>query len=145
MKNMKNFRSVLLAAVLLVILGIMMVVKAFYPQVILPKLNIPNIVLLSLAALLLECWLCPQGENCWICMMVFGVLSFGLLPLAAGVADLHGFWKLGLVGGAVFTLTALAMDSVRDRLASGPKAKGALVATALGVYLASQCFAGILL
>lgn len=145
MKKMKTFRSVLLAAVLLGVLAVQLLVKTFYPTVISPALNIPNMVLLSLVALLLEGWLCPGAENSWICTPVFAVLSFGLLPLAAGVADLQDFWKIGLVGGVVFTLTALAMDSVRDRLSSGPQAKGALVATALGVYLASQCFAGILL
>lgn len=145
MKKMKNFRNVLLAAVLMVVLTVALVVKALYPTVILPRLNIPNIVLLSLIVLLLESWLYPQGGNCWVCTLVLAVLSFGLLPFAAGVAELQGIWKLGLVGGAVFTLIALAMDSVRERLASGPQAKGALMATALGVYLASQCFAGILL
>lgn len=145
MKNMKNIRSILLAAVVFTVLAVMMVVKAFYPAVILPQLNIPNVVLLSLAALLMESWLCPEGENCWICNLVLAVLTFGLLPAVAGFVAWQDCWKLALVGGAGFTLTALAMDSVRDRLSSGPQAKGALVATALGVYLASQCFAGILL
>lgn len=145
MKNVKISRNVLLAAVLLVALATMLLVKTFYPTVIFSPLNIPNMVLLSLVALLLESWLCPREKSCQICTLAFGVLTFGLLPLAAGVADLHSFWKLGLVGGATFTLTALAMDSVRERLASGPKAKGAWIATAFGIYLASQCFAGILL
>lgn len=145
MKNTKNFRNILLVAVLMVVLAVVQVVKTFYPSVIMPRLNIPNIVFLSLLVLLLESWLCPQGETCWVCTLVLSILSFSLLPLAAGMVELHDFWKLGLVGGSIFTLTALAMDSVRDRLSSGPWAKGALVATALGIYLASQCFAGILL
>lgn len=145
MKKLKNLRNVLLAAVLFAVLAVMMVVKTFYPTVIFPVLNIPNMVLLSLAAVLLEGWINPQAENCWICNLILSVLTFALLPLAAGYADLSAFWKLGSVGGTVFTLTALALDCVRERIASGPKAKGALIATALGVYLASQCFAGILL
>lgn len=145
MKKMKNFRNISLAFVLLAVLAVTMVVKAFYPTVNVPQLNIPNMVLISLVAVLLEMWLAAPEKNCWICNCILAVLTFGLLPLAAGFADLNSFWKLGLVGGAVFTLTGLAMDSVRDRLASGPEAKGALMATAFGVYLASQCFAGILL
>lgn len=145
MKKVKISRRVLLVAVVLVTLAVQLLVKTFYPTVIFPPLNIPNMVLLSLVALLLESLLCPEDRSCRVCTLAFGVLTFGLLPLVAGVADLHSFWKLGLVGGATFTLTALAMDSVRERLTSGPRAKGAWVATAFGIYLASQCFAGILL
>lgn len=145
MKNVKNMRNIVLAAVLLVAMAVIMVVKTFYPTVIFPRLNIPNMVLLSLAAWLLANRLGLQGENCWICTAVLSALSFALLPAAAGLVEWGVCWKVGVIGGAVFTLTALAMDSVQERIASGPKAPGALLATALGVYMASQCFAGILL
>lgn len=145
MKKVKNLRNILLVAVVFTVLAVKMVVQSFYPTVNFPALNIPNLVALSLLTLLLEAWLKPNGENCWICNGTLAALTFALLPLAAGVTDVSDFWKPGLVGGVVFLLTSLAMDSVRDRISSGPPAKGALLATALGVYLASQCFTGILL
>lgn len=145
MKKVKNLRMVLLTAVLLGLLMVMMVVKACYPAVILPMLNIPNMVLISVVVLLLENRLDPLAESNWWCNLLLAVLAFGLLPLMAGVTSLLDFWKVGLVGGGVFTLTALAMDSVRERLASGTKTGGALLVTALGIYLAAQCFSGILL
>jgi hypothetical protein len=68
-----------------------------------------------------------------------------VLPLMAGFACQHDFWKFGLVGGIVFTVTAFLFTSVTERLQTGPKARGALLFTCLGIWLASQCFAGIIL
>ena len=74
-----------------------------------------------------------------------GVLGFGMLPLMAGFACVHDFWKYGLIGGAVFTATTFLFTSATERLLTGPKARAAVVLTAFGIYLAAQCFAGILI
>ena len=57
MKNNKYFLNTALAAVLGLALLIMVVVRAVLPTAVLPQLDIPNMVLLSLAALLLEHYL----------------------------------------------------------------------------------------
>lgn len=54
-------------------------------------------------------------------------------------------WKLALVGGIVFTAVTWLFSSMVNRLASGAQAKAAPLLSALGLYLAVQCFAGILL
>ena len=145
MKKTTFLLPVILTAVLFVALLAGMLVEIFMPAVILPPLNIPNIVLLSLVALLLEHLLSKNSQHCYVCVVLFGVAAFAVLPLMAGFACIHDFWKLGLVGGAVFTLTAFLFTSAAKRLKTGPKAPAALVVTCLGIYLASQCFAGILL
>ena len=145
MKKNTYLLNILLIAVLFAVLAAMMVVRALLPQVILPPINIPNMVVVSLAALLLEYFIAPNNKRCWICTVVLAVVSFGVLPLMAGFSCIHTFWKLGLIGGGVFSLTALMFTSVCQRVSSGPKAKGAVVITALGIYLAAQCFTGILL
>ena len=53
--------------------------------------------------------------------------------------------QLALVGGAVFTLLTFLYSSVQERLSSGPNAKAAPVLSALGLYLAFQVFANIIL
>ena len=68
-----------------------------------------------------------------------------MLPLMAGFACQHTFWKFGLVGGVVFTITTFLFTSAQERLLTGPKAKAAIVVTSIGIWLASQCFAGIIL
>jgi hypothetical protein len=49
------------------------------------------------------------------------------------------------VGGLVSTVTVWLFSSMADRMLSGPKAKAAAVLSAFGLYLAAQCFTGIIL
>lgn len=145
MKNNKYFLNTLLAAVLFAVLLVMLILRFLSPVVILPPLNIPNMVLICLVALLIEHYLAPGNKRCYICIPVLGAVTFALLPLMAGFACQHTFWKIGLVGGAVLTATTWLFSSMTDRLCSGPKAKAAAFISALGLHLASQCFAGIIL
>ena len=145
MKNNQYFLSTLLAVVLFVACAVALLVRVWIPAAVFPALNIPNMVAISVIALLLEHFLTGGNPRCYICIPVFSALSFGILPLMAGFACQHDFWKYGLVGGVVFTVTTFLFTSAQDRLLTGPKAKAAMVVTGLGIYLASQCFAGIIL
>ena len=136
---------ILLSAVLLIALAICLLVRVWQPAAIIPQLNIPNMVLLSVMALLLEHFLAPMNPRCYICIPVFSAITFGILPLMAGFACQHDFWKYGLVGCVVFTATTFLFTSMTDRLLTGPKAKAALVVCSLGIWLAAQCFTGIIL
>ena len=145
MKNNKYFLNTLLAGVLFAVMAVFMVIRAIQPPAILPPLNIPNMVLISLVTLLLEHYLAPGNDRCYICIPVLAALTFGLLPLMAGFACQHTFWKFGVVGGAVFAVTTFLFTSMTDRLLSGPKAIFAPLASAVGLYLAAQCLAGMIL
>ena len=145
MKNNKYLFNTLLTAVLFLVMAVYMVLKTVQPPVILPALNIPNMVLICLIALVAEYFMAPGNARCYICIPVFSALAFGLLPLMAGFACVHTFWKIGLVGGIACTVTTWLFTSMTDRLLSGPKAKAAAFLSAFGLYLAAQCFAGILL
>ena len=145
MKKTTYLLPVMLTSVVFVALLVGMLVQIFLPAVILPSLNIPNMVLLSLVALLFEHLIAKNNPRCYVCVVVFGVVIFALLPLMAGFACVHDFWEFGLVGGIVFAMTTYLFTSAVKRLKTGPKAPAALVLTCLGIYLASQCFAGIIL
>ena len=145
MKNNKYFLNTILAVVVFVACAIALLVRVWLPAAVIPVLNIPNMVLLSVIALLLEHFLTMGNPRCYICIPVFGVLTFGILPLMAGFACQHTFWKFGLVGGVVFTITTFLFTSAQERLLTCPKAKAAIVVTSIGIWLASQCFAGIIL
>ena len=145
MKNNKFFLSVMLVAVLFIALASCMLIQIYIPAVILPTLNIPNIVLLSIVTLLLDYFFTKDCSRCYVCTLLFGIAAFAALPLMAGFACVHNFWKIGIVGGITFSLTTFLFTSAAKRLKTGPKAPAALVLTGFGIYLASQCFAGILL
>lgn len=145
MKKNTFLLSVSLVAVLFVALAAGLLVRVWLPAAILPPLNIPNMVLLSVLALLLEHFIAKGNPRCYWAVALFGAVSFAVLPLMAGFACVHDFWKYGLVGGITFTVTTFLFTSATQRLQTGPKAPAAVILTALGIYLAAQCFAGILL
>lgn len=120
-----------------------LLVKTFQPAVLLPALSVPNLVLISLAALLLDHLLNPGADRCYLCVAVFSVLTFGLLPLAAGLVSAAEALKLALIGGIVFTVVTWLFSSMTERMQTGHDSKLAAIVGALGIYLAAQCFSGM--
>ena len=78
MKNKTYILNTFLTAVLGIYLLVAVVVRAFCPQIILPKANIPNMVLVSLVALVLDHYLAPDAKRCYICIPVFSAVTFVL-------------------------------------------------------------------
>ena len=145
MKKNTFLLPTLLVAVLFVTMLSAVLLHIFIPAIILPPLNIPNMTLLSVVALVLDHFFTKGSQRCYVCVVVFGLAAFALLPLMAGFACIHDFWKYGLIGGCVFTVVTFLFTSAQRRLKTGPKAPAAMILTGAGIYLAAQCFAGILL
>ena len=145
MKNKTYILNTCLVGVLFAAYLAASLVRAFAPIIIIPALNIPNMVLLSLAALLLDHYLAHDAKRCYICIPVFSALAFGLLPWAAAFAVPAEAVKLAIVGGITFTITTWLFSSIQDRLSTGPAAKAAPFMSALGLWLAAQALVGIVL
>lgn len=144
MKQNKFFLNAALAVVMGVAALVCVLLRTFAPAVILPVLDIPAMVLLSLIALVTDHYVAGKVKRCYICIPVLAAVTFGLLPYVSGFAvPCQALW-FGLIGGVVFTLITLLYSSIQDRLSSGPAAKAAPVLSAFCLYLAAQCFAGIL-
>ena len=115
MKNNSMYRlNTLLALFLGAALLVAVIVRAAAPIIIIPELDIPNMVLLSLAALLAEHYIFGTGKRCYICIPVFSALTFGLLPFAACFVGAVEAVKLGLVGAVVFTVTTWLFSSIAE-------------------------------
>ena len=145
MKNRTYFLNSALAVVVTVALVICVMLRTFCPWVIIPELNIPNMALLSLIALLADHYIAKGAKRCYIYILIFSAMTFGVLPYAAGFAAGWDVLKLALVSGAVFTLLTFLYSSIQERLSSGPNAKAAPLLSAFGLYLAFQVFANIIL
>ena len=74
MKEKTYTLNTMLIAVLGVSLLAAILVRTFAPIVIIPALNIPNMVALSLAALLLDHYIAPGAKRCYICASLDGLL-----------------------------------------------------------------------
>lgn len=143
MKKNTYTLNTLLAAVLGVVLLAAVLVRTFAPRMIMPHLDVPNMVLISLAALIADHYLAPDAKRCYICIPVFSAITFGLLPFAACFVGAGEALKLGILGGIVFIATTWLFSSMTDRISTGPAAKAAPVVSALGLYLAAQCLMGM--
>lgn len=142
-------KTYILNTVLIGVLGVAALaaalVRVFAPIIIIWELNIPNMVALSLLALLADHYIAPDAKRCYICIPVFSAFSFGLLPWAACFATGIEAVKLGIVGGVVFTVTTWLYSSIQERLSSGPAAKAAPFMSAFGLWLASQALVGMII
>ena len=145
MKSSKYLLNIVLAAVVFAAMLVLTVIRTVAPAAVLPELNIPNMVLLTVAALLAEYYLAPAEKRCWACVAALSLLTFGLLPWAAGFADWSLAWRLALVGAVTVTVVTFLFDSITERIDSGEEAKAAPVISALGLFLAAQAFTGIVL
>ena len=144
MKKTYMLNTILAVAVTLGLL-IALLVKVFQPAAVLPVLNIPNLTAISMVALLADHFLTPGAKRCYICIPVFAAITFGLLPWAVGFVAGSDVLLYAVAGGAVFTLVTWLFSAMVDRMSSGHNSTAAAVASAIGLYLACQAFAGILL
>ena len=145
MKKNTDTLNTLLAVVLGAALLICIFVRTFAPRIILPELDVLNLVLISLVVLVLDHYLAPDAERCYICIPVFSAITFGLLPYAAAFVTGAEALELAFAGGLIFTIMTWLFSSVQDRLSTGPAAKAAPVVSAFGLYLAIQGLMGMFL
>ena len=143
MKNKTYPLNTVLTAVLTAVLAAMVALRTFAPQIILPVFDIPTLTAISLAALVLDHYLAKGAKRCYVCIAVFAALTFGILPLAAGIVAAAHALGLAASGAVIFTVCTFAFTSIQDRLSSGPAARLAPIMSALGIWLAVQAFAGI--
>jgi len=145
MNQKKYVLNILLAVVTGLFLLGTVIARTFFPAIILPEANIPNLVLISLVALVLDHYLAPDAPRCYICIPVFSAITFGLFSFVSAYAMLGEAVKLAIAGGIVFTATTWVYSAIQERLSSGPAAKASAFFSAVSLYMAVQCFVGIIL
>ncbi len=141
MKKNVYFLNILLVLLTTALCLWAVLVRTFAPAVLLPHISIPLLVLVSVAALVLEQWLGGEGKREWIGSVVFGGLTLSVLPLCAGLNGDLSVITLFLVAAAVFGITALLYTSMCERMSGGKLA--ALINGGI-LCLAAQFFQGIL-
>ena len=143
MRNRTTILNSILAAVLGVVLLVSVLVKTVSPHFILPEMNIPYIAAVSLTALVLT-YFVKAEEGCVICEALLAVVTFAVLPVAAGLATV-AVWKLAIVGGVVFAVLNEMFTAMVKRMELADTCKYAVIPAAFGLFLACQCFAGWIL
>ena len=144
MKNRTTILNTTLAAVLGVVLAVSLIAKTMCPQLILPQINIPYVAAISLVALVITSFANTE-EGCIYCEIALAALNFGVLPMVAGMATGIAAVKLAVCGGVVFGVLDLMVNAMTKRIAMAGICKCAVIPSAFVMYLACQCFAGIVL
>ena len=140
----KNFvLNVLLAVVLGAGLLVGVVWSAFQPNVVLADLDIPAMAALVLIALLIEYLWKGTEKRAWAVQIVLAAITFAVIPFAAGYAGAG----IGLIlcGTAMFAALTWLFDSMAERMSVTCDCKCAMIPTAFVMYLACQCFMGMIL
>ena len=145
MKDKTCFLNTILAMIMGILLLAAVLVRVFIPIMMLPDVDIPDLAAISLTALLIDHYLAAGAKRKYGWSFVLAAATFGFLPWAAGFADIALAVKFALIGGVVFIVMTWLYSSMQERMRSGPGSKAAPAVCAFGLYLASQCFAGILL
>ena len=85
MKNRNYTSNVALPVVLGVFLLVCLLIRTFNPMAVLPRLDVPMVVAVSLVALLAAHYLAKTQEACDAVSLVLAALTFGLLPYVLGL------------------------------------------------------------
>lgn len=135
--------NALLAATLGAGLLVGMIWRAFQPNVVLADLDIPAMAAIVLIALLIEYFVTGLQKRAWVLQTILAAVTFAVLPWAVDIP--YAGIKVAICGAVVFAVLTWIFDSVAQRLDVTTDCKGAMVPTAFVLYLACQCFMGMIL
>lgn len=139
-------KSMILNTFLVIVLGAGLLVgivwRAFQPNVVLANLDIPSIAAIVLIALLIEYFVKGTQKRAWAVQIILAAVTFAVLPWAADLPAAG--LKLTVCGTVVFAVLTWLFDCVAERMDVTIDCKGAMVPTAFVLYLACQCFMGMI-
>ncbi len=143
MNKQRDLLGIFLSGTTGVALLALILVRTFFPRIILPTADASTVILFTLAALLLDYYLARGSRRDYRLIPLYGALIFGLFPLAACMTSPMDSLKSALLGTVIFTVTTYLFDTIIHRLSDTSVAKIAPLFGALGLYLAVQGLAGI--
>lgn len=118
-------------------------IRTFSQGSILPRYDVPFLVLMSVIPMSIACYVKTEGEENVLVSVFLAAVTFTVLPLAAGWDTGMSAGKMFVEGAVVFAVTDAFYASIGSRVSTMPKAPFALAANGFLLYLASQCFQNI--
>lgn len=145
MKARPYLVNMLLAAVVLAWAMASLLTRTFAPGVILPRLDTPAAVLLSLVALCAAELIAPGSPRAeeGLLQALLGGLTLFLLPLCAGILPERALWKIWLADTTLFAATAALYRPLCPQRGE-PRRAVACLTNAFVLFLAAQALQGTL-
>lgn len=135
--------NVLLAVVLGAGLLTGMLWRVFVPNIVLSDLDLPAMAAIVLVALVMEYLVKGVQKRAWAVQIFMAAVTFLVLPWAADLS--YAGVKLTICGTAVFAVLTWLFDSAAQRMDVTTDCKYAMIPTAFVLYLACQCFMGMII
>lgn len=134
--------NVLLAVVLGAGLLVGIIWRAVMPNVVLSDLDIPAMTTIVLIALVIEYLVKGTQKRAWAVQIILAAATFAVLPWAADLPTAG--LTVTACGTAVFAALTWMFDVVAQRMDVTTDCKYAMIPTAFVLYLACQCFMGMI-
>lgn len=144
MNKKQNSLGIFLALITGGALFVCMLLRAFWPAFILPRLDSSALLILSLAALVLDHYFSKEKARIYWFISIFSFLIFGLFPWLACFTTMIEALHTAIMGTVIFTVATLLFDSIQKRLSTTPVSKAAPLISAFGIFLAAQCLITII-
>ena len=142
MRNNRFLLSIILVLTLCVSLLTLILIRTFLPAAILPQFNVGSILIVSLIALVINYYLSDRKYDLFA--IAFAFVAFGVLPYVSGFVTVLDALILALKGACTFAVAMFMFTSILERVNVSGKNIVAPVITALMLYLAFQCFIGMM-
>lgn len=134
---------VLTAELFLICLGCR-IIRALSPAAVLPQIDLPALVLLTLPSLVFEFYRTKEAFRLGLPGVIHAGLVFTLLPLCAGLSLPLPVWLMFPVSMAAFGATALLYSLLERRMLAAPHSPIAPAMNAFVLFLAAQCLLGLI-
>ncbi len=143
MKKPYDHLGIILAAVTGGALLVSMILRTFLPRIILPHPDLSAVSVLILASLLIEHYFLRDRQRDYRWLPLYGVLIFGLFPMASTLVSPLDSLLLAIDGAAMLIVLSFLFDMLVARLSDSPASRLAPVVGAFGLFLAVQCIKDI--
>lgn len=124
MKSSFYLKNKLLIGEVFLLGGAVILIRAFWPGFLLPRMDLPVLTVLSVIPMILSAMIRKRTEsegNRLFSIFLAGA-TLALLPFITGWSGGIPLWKLFFSGTAVFGITDVIYTSMADRIFSGNRA-----------------------
>ncbi len=138
------FKNMIFILVMGFISLVVLVINTFFPDILLPYISIPMMVLFVAISEIIAAYLKVVDRGCFYIKVLLGGISLAIIPFAAGITGDRPFYVLLLLGFVIYGCVDYIYASIVKRMASGNTTLLAPVVNGLMLFLACQAFQGLI-
>jgi len=138
------FKNMIFILVMGFISLVALVINTFFPDILLPYISIPMMVLFVVISEVISVYLKVVDKGCFYIKALVGGLSLAIIPFAAGITGDRPFYLLLLLGIVIYGAVDYIYASIVKRMSSGSTTMAAPIVNGVMLFLACQAFQGLI-